>query len=291
MSNSIDQVVEKIEKLPTINTLAFQVIQLCADNEIPIPRLVKLISSDQSLSSQVLRVANSSYFNYPRTIYSLDRAIVILGFNLLRDIAVSLSIYSLYKGFKANNFFSVKDLWRHSLITGFTMKCLAEQYNPEDKDLLYIGGLLHDIGKLAILKTLNKDYYFVLEKSKKESKRLVDIEQKFFGFNHADVGSELLERWNLPSSIVLMAKNHHSPDEFEMTYDSGSWVRLVYLGNLLAHLVEMEQRDIASLIQLDPHFTNYFSLSDTEVTDLIEIIENEINEQENYLQLFEVGKI
>ncbi len=291
MNGSVDDIIQQIDKLPTINAFAFQVIHLCADKEIPVPRLVKVISADQSLTSQILKVANSSYFNYPRTIYSLDRAIVILGFNLLRDIAVSLAIYSVYKGFKANNYFDLRDLWKHSLISGFALKCLADYYDPENKDILYIGGLLHDIGKLTMIKTMNDDYSMLYEKGQQEGKRIVELEKKYFGFDHAEVGAKLLEAWAFPESIVSMVAAHHQPQVGLPTDKYGPWNRLVYLGNLMAHLIKNRQKDLGSLLNLDPEFSKYFSFSNLEIAELIQNIEEELTDQEGYLMLFNAGTV
>jgi len=290
MIYSINEIVEQIDKLPTLNTIAFEVINLCADKEIPIPRLVKVISGDQSLTSQILKLANSSYFNYPRTIYSLDRAIIILGFKLLRDIAVSLAIFSIYKGFKANQFFDLAAFWRHSLYTGFALKAIADNYDPENKELLYISGLLHDLGKPVLVKQLGEDYRFLVEKSTQEHHSLVELESKFLNFNHAELGAKLLEKWNLPESIVLTTRYHHHPDAYTGEDTNALWIRSVYLGNLLAKMVEEEKKSFQDLLQLDPLFEKYYSLSDIEVEQLIETVEQEIKDQQSYIQLFETTK-
>lgn len=291
MSFTIDTILKDVEKLPTIKTVAFEVIQLCSDKEVPIPKLVKVVSGDQSLASQILRIANSSFFNYPRTIYSLDRAIVILGFNLLRDIAVSLSIYSVYRNLKTNRQSEMKKLWRHAIYTGFALKSLAESYAPEQKEILYIGGLLHDIGKLVLLHILGEDYYLLLEKADQENARMADLEMKYFGFDHAQVGEKLATIWRLPDSVRDMVKFHHSPQEDELGNDNALLARIVYLGNLLVHLIENNTEDLESLKNLDPDFERYYSFTDVELEKLVEYIKNEISENEGYIKLFGINSV
>lgn len=290
MNHSIDEIIVNIDKLPTLNTIAFEVINLCADKEIPIPRLVKVISSDQSLTSQILKLANSSYFNYPRTIYTLDRAIIILGFRLLRDVAVSLAIFSIYKGFKANQFFDLAGFWRHSLYTGFALKAIADSYDPENKEMLYICGLLHDLGKPVLVNQLGEDYKFILEKSDREQHDLGELEYRFLNFNHAELGAKLLEMWNLPESIVLTTRYHHNPDAYLGEDTNALWIRSVYLGNLMARMVEKGKKSFKDLLELDPLFEKYFSFSDVEVEQFIETVLQEINDQQSYIKLFESAK-
>ncbi len=284
--SSTEEIIRQIEKLPTINTVAFQVVQMCSDIEVPIPRLIKVISGDQSLSAQILKIANSSYFNFPRTIYSLERAIVILGFNLLKDIAISISIYSLYKGFNSSKYFDIKALWKHSIYTGFVMKTLAEEYEPKHTDILYIGGLLHDIGKLALIRVLNEEYHFVYEKSIQEGKPLYEIEQKFLGYDHAELGGELLDRWHLPPAVVDMVRYHHAPGDFQEQSQVAPWVRLVYLGNLLVHLLDQPEAGLTDVLKLDTRFNEYFSFTEDEIANLLSKARNDLKEQENFLKLF-----
>lgn len=285
MSLEVEQIVKEIDRLPTLNTVAFQVIQLCSDEATSISDLVKVISSDQSLTAQILRVANSSYFNYPKTIYSLDRAIVILGFNLLKEISVSISIYSFYRGLKTSKNFAVDELWQHSLMTAFVGRSLAEVYDPGSSELFYVVGLLHDIGKLAMDLMMPKDYSFVVEKAKQEGLRLDIIEKRFLGFHHGDVGSELLRRWNLPDVMVEITRYHHYPKEFEGDAEIFRLIRFNYLSNLLAHYVGDELDGIESLIQLDSNFSDYFSYESDEFEELVRTISKSIEQNQAFFQI------
>ncbi len=284
----MDELLNRVDKIPTVNTVALKVIHYCSDGDVPLSKLVKVISGDQSLTSQILRVANSSYFNYPRKIYSLDRAIVIMGLNLLRDISLSISIFSLYKELRVNKVFDMKQFWRHSLNAGYALKVLANNYDPDNKELLYVGGLLHDIGKLILIRVLDEDYYLLLEKSETEDKELSEIEDKFLGFNHSNVGAKLLEKWNLPAGIIQMVENHHKPDNYTNQDKVTSWVRLAYLGNLLALLLDKESQDFGTLLEIAPDFEKYFSLSDLEINQYIKELKEEIAENEEFIKLMDI---
>jgi len=261
------------------------VIQLCSDEATSVSDLVKVISSDQSLTAQILRVANSSYFNYPKTIYSLDRAIVILGFNLLKEISVSLSIYSFYRGLKTSKNFAVDELWEHSLTTAFVGRSLAEIYDPGSSELFYVVGLLHDIGKLAMDLMMPKDYSFIIEKAEQEGLRLDIIEKRFLGFHHGDVGGELLRRWNLPDVMVDITRYHHYPKEFDGDAEIFRLIRFNYLSNLLAHYVVDELDGIESMIQLDNNFSDYFSYESNEFEELIRSISESIEKNQSFFQI------
>ncbi len=287
MNYTIDDILERIDKLPTLNSVAFEVINLCSEDEISLSQLVRVISNDQSLASQVLKVANSSYFNYPRKIYSLERAVVVMGLNLLRDIALSIAIFSLYKGLKVNRNFDMIAFWGHTLKTGYAARVLADQFAPAHKDVLYIGGLLHDIGKLVLLKILQEDYIFVLEKSKQEEEPLIEVERQLLGFTHADIGGELLDMWKLPESVVSMVQLHHLDGNSMNGQAHLPWGRVVYLANIFAHLLESEERNLEKVNQIDPNFTKHFSFTDGEIAHMVELIEIEIAENQDLMSILQ----
>lgn len=285
MNLEVEDIVKEIDRLPTLNSVAFQVIQLCSDEKTSVSDLVKIISCDQSLTAQILRVANSSYFNYPKTIYSLDRAIVILGFNLLKEISVSISIYSFYRGLKTSNNLKVEALWEHSLMTAFVGRSLAEIYDPGSSELFYVVGLLHDIGKLATDLIMPKDYSFIIEKAQQEDLRLDILEKKFLGFHHGEVGSELLQRWNLPEVMVLMTRFHHYPKEYQGDAEIFRLIRFNYLSNLLAHYIGDELDGIESLIEMDGSFGEYFSYEQDEFEELVRTISKSLENSRSFFQV------
>ena len=287
MNYTIDDILDRIDKLPTLNSVAFEVINLCSEDEISLSRLVRIISNDQSLASQVLKVANSSYFNYPRKIYSLERAVVIMGLNLLRDIALSIAIFSLYKGLKVNRNFDMIAFWGHTLKTGYAARVLSDQFDPSHKDILYIGGLLHDIGKLVLLKILGDDYVFVLEKSKQEERPLIDVERQLLGFTHAQIGGELLDMWKLPEAVARMVQLHHLDIQNLNGEGDSPWGRIIYLANIFAHLMETDQRNVEGVIKIDPNFSKHFTFTDSEIAHMIELIEIEINENQDLISILQ----
>ncbi|RMG66357.1 MAG: HDOD domain-containing protein [Calditrichaeota bacterium] len=285
MTYQLDKLIGQIKKLPTINAVAFQVIQLCSDSDTSISQLVKVISVDQSLTSQVLRIANSSYFNYPRKITTLERAIVILGFNLLRDIAVSIAIYSLYKGFSAQSGVDLGAQWRHSITTAFTGRAIAEKLDPAAKEVLYIAGLLHDLGKLVELRLLPEEFPMLVEKSRQEGLRLDVVERRLLGFHHGDVGAALLERWNLPEKLHQSTRYHHYPEEFEGDPAVAGLVRQVYLANVVSHYLEGEQPGMEAVVAYDPDFTRYFSFSEEEFLGLVDYAQELIAQNQAFFDI------
>ncbi len=288
MNYQIDQIVNRIERLPTRNHVAFEVIQLCADPNTTVNQLKSIIHSDQVLTSQILRIANSSYFNYPRAIYSIERAIVILGFNLIRDIAISIAIYSFYKGFRKSPVFDLRYVWRHALLSGIIGRSLGKKFDPENQSLFYVGCLLHDIGKLVESRAMNEDFDFLLEKSQQEGLRLDVVEKKFLNFHHGQVGGKLLENWNLPEELVQMVIHHHDPSQIPPSARYSLATRVAYLSNILAHYMQDGMKGLEAVLQYDANFTRHFRFSQEEFQELITSIQEVVEENQVYFDILHV---
>ncbi len=288
MDYDVEKIVGSIRKLPTINTVAFEIIQLCSNPSTTVKQLKSVIATDQSLTSQILRIANSSYYNYPRTIHSIERAIIILGFRMVQDIAISIAVYSFYRGIRTRNNFNIKELWRHVLSTAIIAKTLGKEFDPELQSMLYVGGLLHDIGKLVENLTLQEDFAFIFEKSRQEGLRLDVVEERFLNFTHAEIGGRLLERWNLPPQIVDMVRYHHHGNVRELDEEQQHYVRLVYLANLVAHFIENRWKSLAAVIQYDMNFRTVFDFSEAEFLDLIERSREALQDNQMYFEILQV---
>ncbi len=288
MDYDVDKIVGRIQKLPTINTVAFEIIQMCSNPSTTVKQLKSIISTDQSLTAQILRIANSSYYNYPRTIHSIERAIIILGFRMVQDIAISIAVFSFYRGIRSANGFNVKELWRHVLSTAIIAKMLGFEYDPELQSMLYVGGLLHDIGKLVENIALQEDFAFIFEKSRQEGVRLDIIEDRFFNFTHSEIGGKLLDKWNLPPQIVDMVRFHHIAAPEGVSGERIHYIRIVYLANLLAHFINNKWKSIHAVLQYDINFKEAFQLSEDEFMDLVERSREALQDNQMYFEILQV---
>ena len=259
MQTDLLHLTRNVSKLPACSVIAMEIIRFGHNSEIDKSDFLKLISSDPIISIQILRTANASLYNYPKEIISLEKALVILGFDMLRDIALSLSVISLFKAQNHQKY--SHEICRHSLITALTLKILGQNYDSDNKDLLYLGGLLHDIGKILLLSKLGDEYFFLIEKDKQETTSLIKLENKFLGQNHAEIGAELADRWNLPPSVVSMIRSHHNPEQDNFVNKQNFRNQLVYLGNLIAWGLEMYIEGPINPEELIPDLEKNFAIS------------------------------
>ena len=196
-----EETVLKTNRMPTHPGIADYLINLLSQPDSDLPSILKVISSDPVLTSQVLYIANTQYLSNNHPVTSIDQAAVMLGFNMIKELILSLCLLSVFE--RTDNFSA---FWVHSMMTATTLKVLGENFDSENTNLLYTAGLIHDIGKLFLLNTVGKEYRGLLQESNMLTADLTERETEFLGVSHADIGSKLLEHWNYPEDLIILVK-------------------------------------------------------------------------------------
>jgi putative nucleotidyltransferase with HDIG domain len=218
MSIDLDELKKKlysrVNELPTLPVVVPKILQMMEDNKSDVKKITEVISYDPALTSKILKVANSSYYGFPRKISELDRAVTLLGFNMVKSLALSLGVVNTLSEKRSKKFFSETGLWFHSVAVATLMREIGKTIlKTKTKDYLFVAGLLHDLGKLVF------DIFFtdlfekaILDVENSGTYSLAKSEMKVIGIDHGMAGGLLLARWNFPDEITLPVKLHHQPD-------------------------------------------------------------------------------
>ncbi|MCH6580394.1 MAG: HDOD domain-containing protein, partial [Nitrospinae bacterium] len=169
-----------------------------------------IISCDPALTARLLKIVNSPFFGFPSGIETISHAISIIGMNQLTDLALATLVIYQFQGIP-NSLFNMQKFWRHSMACGVAARSIAEFRGEKNVERFYLAGILHDIGQLVILKkepALARDAFF---RSKEQQENIYQSERELMGFDHADVGGELLKAWELPPRLVEAVAFHHQP--------------------------------------------------------------------------------
>ncbi len=205
MSEELKKLVMQAVDLPTIPNVEKKVVKALANPNTNTNDLNKLISTDQALSARILKIANSALYYCQREITTLTMAMSRIGFASLKSIVVAVSTKEIYKTFGE----SEKMLWEHSVGVSIACQTLAQALGGFKADEIFTGGLMHDIGKTLLNNKDPKKYGQVFEKVHQEGKTFIDAEQEIYGFTHAEVGSLLINKWNLPEILTEGIRMHH----------------------------------------------------------------------------------
>ncbi len=198
-----------LHDLPVFNTVAVKLQQMLARRDFRIGDIINMVGEDQSLASQVLRVANSSYYAGLSSIATIKDAIVRLGAQEVANMVMMASQYEMYHSENEYLNSSMQKLWVHSLACATGAKWLAKKTGYVNLAAeSFMGGLLHDIGQLALLKVLD-DIHRSKESKAPFSNTLIN---EILGCMHEDVGYQLMKSWSLPEAYCSISANHHKED-------------------------------------------------------------------------------
>jgi putative nucleotidyltransferase with HDIG domain len=232
----IKKVTESIISLPTLPTVVTKMIELVDNPKTSAASLARLISTDQALTAKILKLANSAYYGFPREISTVNMAIVVLGFNTVKDMGLSLSVFEVFKDADTGAHFDVSKFWEHSIACGAASRMLARRLKYRFVGEAFVAGLLHDIGKVILNQYVHKEFVEIIAIAATGETTIEIAENSIIGTGHPQVGSWLAEKWNLPKIIVESIAFHHDPWEAKT---EPLLVAIVSVANYLSHLCKI----------------------------------------------------
>ncbi|MEJ2589838.1 MAG: HDOD domain-containing protein [Candidatus Thiodiazotropha sp.] len=207
---SPQELVNEIEKLVALPDVCIKVNRLIDAPNYSAATLGDLITQDTDLSARLLRVVNSAFFNLQAPVETISRAITVIGTAELRSLVMATAAVRVFTGIPGD-LVDMAEFWRYSMSTGVIAGDLAVRCRVLHAERLFVMGVLHDIGRLAIylkLPDAARDIHLV---TGGDDRLLPDVESEILGFTHMEVGEALLRQWNLPESIITVVGNHHRP--------------------------------------------------------------------------------
>lgn len=206
--------VREARSLPCLSDAAVRLLRAAQDPEVPLLDVRDILAQDMALASRVLKVANSAYYSRSRAVASIDQAIVVLGVDAVRNIAIASSLERITRSGKLTQGFHLRDLWRHSVITGVLSQLVAVSCLPARKDEAFLAGLLHDLGMLAAVHLRPKQVGDVVARLAAphpgaDVPALLQAEREVLGVTHDDLGAALLEQWQFPEAVIEAVSAHH----------------------------------------------------------------------------------
>ncbi len=191
-------------------------IKLTEDPDSTAQDINYILNQDQAITARVLKMANSAFYGFPRRIGSVTDAIILLGFRTLRSIVMAASVSDILNKEIEGYALEYGELWRHSQCAAMAARLIARKSKFAFLDLAYTAALLHDIGKVILNNTMKETYREVVALVNEESISFIEAENKILGFNHAEVGARVADKWNLPPETVEAIQLHHSPEEAQV---------------------------------------------------------------------------
>ncbi len=274
-TNERDQVVanaiREISHIATLPEITVKVVELVEDPKSTAQDLHKVISSDPALCSRILKVVNSSFYGLPGQIGSINRAIVMLGLNAVKNIAIAASLAKLFRGGDLTPTFSAREIWTHSNLTAVGAKMVANALRLGLADEAFLAGLIHDIGVMVEMQADRNKLMEVLRTVNADAKgvpatEMITAENACFEANHQDFGAGLCEKWKFPKSFTMVTGFHHRP--MDLPTESRTLTALVYVADRLAADTGMGFRQDLLNTTIDPEVLEFLKLSNEKLAEV-----------------------
>ncbi|MBX3361021.1 MAG: HDOD domain-containing protein [Phycisphaeraceae bacterium] len=267
--------------LPSLPAVAVRVIELTSDPNVKLADIGRVVEADQGLTTKILRTVNSSFYGLRQKCGSIQKALVMLGLNPVKSLALSFSLVKAVEDGHEGCTFDFTSYWRRGLYTAVAARVLGGIVRLDDPDEAFLGGLLQDVGMVAMHRALGARYDEVL-RSASHHRDLVPLELSAFELQHPDVGAMLAERWKLPAQIVLPVRYHERPTAAPAICIP--MIRCVAIGNI-AHDVLTDADPTDAMRRLYARGEQWFDLKQEQVDEILHRISVGVREMSSVLRL------
>jgi len=230
---------ERVQAIPSLPAVVGKILEITADPDSSTQELWKIIRSDQALSANLLKLANSAFYGLPQKVGSLQHALSLLGYKEIRNLVVTQAVFETFRDQCKYGPLDLAPYWAHAFTCAMGSQIISEYLGGDNQDL-YTACLLHDIGKLVIYMALPEAYAEMVYEIGYCGYTIYETEHNFFGLTHEQTGQTILQNWFFPERIIQSIGCHHHPEKARgdlfMTWS-------VHVIDLLAHWAEAEDRE------------------------------------------------
>ena len=224
-TNLNEKLRDYIKTMPSLPTSVTKVLEICNNPQTSPADLNHVISLDPVLVGRVLKLINSAYYGLGQPVTNLARAIIMLGINTVKNLALSTAVMGHLSSKSKSPGLDMEGFWRHSLCVGVSAKLLAKKrgIDPKLTEEYFTTGLLHDIGKIPLNAVLSKEYMLTVSTADRERESLFRAESDTLGLNHCAAGAMISAAWKLDGAVGDVIMHHHDYDGY-----SGSFKDVLY---------------------------------------------------------------
>lgn len=237
LKKKTEAVLSTIKNLPSIPKAVFEVTRLLSNPKTSTSQLAEMMAKDHGLTAKVLAIANSPLYGIKRKVSSIEFAILVLGFQEIKNIIMALSFVETMKAIPSN-YFDPMEFWLHSLVVGTGAKGISQHLGFDFGSEAFVAGLFHDIGVLVIYNYFNPEFKEIIETAGKENLSILEAEKKIIGLSHQEIGKYLAEKWNLPAQLCDAIHYHHKPGDCS---ENKFFVSVIHLVDYMTQRLEIAQ--------------------------------------------------
>ena len=232
MDSRLKKIISRIEEIPTLPIVSQKILDVMSDPDASYKDIVNVVEYDQALALKILKVANSSFYGSINKISSLEHAMVKLGMNEIKSIILGISVHNFFSG-DGKGLFDIDKFWTHSIVCSQVSKYLGNYFRLKNNNMLFLGGLIHDMGKVVIHQYFNDEFLSIIEYINTNHSGFSEAEKAVIVTTHYQIAAKLLNQWKFPKEVIMNVLYHHAPWGDE-NYKTGAII--LYLSNIITKI-------------------------------------------------------
>ncbi len=276
--SDLEDRIKDISDLLTLPDVVSKINSLVRDPDTSAADITMVISTDIALSAKVLKLVNSPFYGFNRRITSINYAIVILGFNAIRNLALSAFMYDIYS--TSNAIFDTREFWRFSICCAAGSQAIAKKIGYAGVDDAFMAGLLHDIGLVIMSQYFKDDFAKVINRTHSEGILVSEAEKLEIDYTHCEVGALLLDRWNLPDDIISVCRKYPSPDD-----TCSKLCAIVHITHVFCRALLLGNPGDNSIPAISPWALKLLEIEDEQIGEFVNVVLEAAETVSSFLEL------
>ncbi|AEX85726.1 putative domain HDIG-containing protein [Marinitoga piezophila KA3] len=280
---TMKEILKKLSELPTPDFIIQRIMDIASNPTSNTKELEKAVLQSPPLVAKILKLCNSAYYALPRKITKISQAINILGFKTVRNLAMGIFVADSF--FRRDfDFLDSKKFWQHSIAVAIASEQLAQIVNYPDKEEIFLSGMLHDLGKIAMGIVTPETVEMILNVSEYKKVSFSRAEQMLNVMSHTTLGKTLFENWNLPENVVYTAEFHNDPEKLQI--DSFIMnVYIVHLANSTINTIYYGYSGSYDIPVPSDVVWNKFNMTATKYLEFLKNLEQKLEESNDFMNL------
>jgi putative nucleotidyltransferase with HDIG domain len=280
MTVDLQSLVENTDNLVSLPEVVIRVNELADDPHSSISDFEAIIQQDAALCAHLLKIVNSPFYGFPSSIDTISRAITIIGTEDLRNLALATTAANALCKLESG-MIDIHTFWRHSLYCAIIARELAELIGKRHPERLFVAGLLHDVGSLALYNSHPEICGRIIARSHEQNRPLHEFERQELGFSHCDVGAALAEKWCFPTALVEVIRHHNQPSRADATYQVDA--SIIHIANCTANSIDRESNHGDGMTPVEGKAWEITDLRPEEISTILPIIQTKFLDMQTLL--------
>jgi putative nucleotidyltransferase with HDIG domain len=268
----IIRIIKDTRSLPTLPGIITKLSSLADDGRVSVDEMARVVTSDQVLSAKVLKLVNSPFYGFSGRISTVSKALILLGVNVVKSLAISSSIFEIMEK-------NTVGLWEHSLGAAVAANIIARKLNLPEREEISTAALLHDIGKVIVKIKLEQDYDHLLKVIKEKERPMIECERELFNVDHAEIGEWLVKSWLLPEKLIEPIAYHH---DVEKSGNQRAKTAVVHIADVLVKASGFGFSGDEFVSRIQPAAWEKLGMNEMMLTDIVRELENNLVEAKNF---------